>query len=233
MKAVAKQADAIRQNRRPAANDNPFIKAQETISDGIVGMLDKWRDTQEALSEALFLSIYGSPALQAMVGIDPRADPTPKLEMSAEHRRLLEARIAELRAKMETGGLRESWIRALLYVGMTRGMCDERSLEELRRLRKDDAASRLTLAEFKSLVREQFFMLLLDQNASLAAIPKMLPEDMDRRRAAVAAIRDVLSAAGKISGDTAMRFNRITQLFGVADAQLPAERSAVQEAKAS
>ena len=40
-------------------------------------------------------------------------------------------------------------------------------------------SARLTLAEFKMLVREQFFMLLLDREAALAAIPKLLP---DRRR---------------------------------------------------
>ena len=35
----------------------------------------------------------------------------------------------------------------------------------------------MSLAEFKVLVREQFFMLLLDQEACLAAIPEMLPKD--------------------------------------------------------
>jgi pimeloyl-ACP methyl ester carboxylesterase len=217
MKAVAGEAEAIRENRKPAAKDNPFVKTQETVSESIVNALDKWRDTQEALSESLFLSIYGSPALQAAVGIDPHADPSPVPEMSAEHRKLLDARIAELKSRVGTGGLRECGIRALLYAGMTRGMVDERSLEALRRMRKEDAASRLTLSQFKTLVREQFFMLLLDQEASLAAIPKMLPGEMEPRRAAVAAIRDVLSIAGEISGETARRLDRIAQLFGVGE----------------
>src|SRR6185312_16051667 len=217
MKAIAEEAEAIRENRKPAAKDNPFLKAQETLSESIVNALDKWRDAQEALSESLFLSIYGSPALQSAVGIDPQADPSPVPEMSAEHRKLLDARIAELKSRVGTGGLRECEIRALLYAGMTRGMVDERSLEALRRMRKEDAASRLTLSQFKTLVREQFFMLLLDQEASLAAIPKMLPEEMEPRRAAVAAIRDVLSIAGEISGETARRLDRIAQLFGVGE----------------
>ena len=38
------------------------------------------------------------------------------------------------------------------------------------------------------LVREQFFMLLLDREAALAAIPKLLPDNVDERRAAFAAI---------------------------------------------
>src|SRR5215475_7269724 len=188
MKALATQAETVRENRKPAAKDNPFLKAQETVSRSVVNVLDKWRDRQEALSESLFMSIYGSPALQAAVGIDPNANPSPRPEMSSEHRKALDARIAELKSRMGTGGMRECGIRALLYVGMARGMVDERGLEALRRMRRDDAESRMTLFEFKTLVREQFFMLLLDREASLAAIPKMLPQDMDQRRAVFAAI---------------------------------------------
>ena len=90
-------------------------------------------------------------------------------------------------------------------------------------MRREDAESRLTLAEFKTLVREQFFMLLLDQEASLSAIPKMLPQDMDARRAVFAAIREVLSAAGEISGDTKTRLDRVAQLFGLGEG-VPEER---------
>jgi len=141
-------------------------------------------------------------------------------EMSDEHRKRLEARIAELKAGIGNGGLRECWIRALLYIGMTRGMFDERSLEALRRMRNEDVAKRMTLAQFKSLVRAQFFMLLLDQEASLAAIPQMLPPDMELRRAAVAGMCDVLSITGRISGETAARLNRVAQLFGVSEDEL-------------
>ena len=95
--------------------------------------------------------------------------------MDPKHRELLQTRIAELKSKIGTGGLREAGIRALLYVGSARGMVDERSLEALRRLRQADESARITLAEFKMLVREQFFMLLLDREAALAAIPKLLP----------------------------------------------------------
>jgi len=215
MKAVAAEADTARQHRRPVAEDNPFLMVQETISKAIVSSLDTWRDAQEALSESLFLAVYGSPVLQAAVGIDPKADPSPRPAMSDEHRKRLEARITELRSRIGSGGLRECGIRALLYVGMARGMVDERGLEALRRMRSEDTASRMSLSEFKMLVREQFFMLLLDQAASLAAIPKMLPNDVDQRRAVFDAIREVLSAGGKISSETAKRLDQVAQLFGL------------------
>ncbi|HZR77417.1 DUF3141 domain-containing protein [Bradyrhizobium sp.] len=213
MKSLAAQAKAARENRKPAVADNPFLKVQETMSNAIINGLDKWRDAQESLSESLFLAIYGSPALQAAVGIDPNANPSPRPAMSAEHRKRLDARIAELKSKIASGGLRECGIRALLYVGMARGMVDERGLEALRRMRRQDSASRMSISEFKTMVREQFFMLMLDQEASLAAIPGMLPQDAKPRRAAFAAIREVLSAGGTISGETTKRLGRIAQLF--------------------
>ena len=94
-------------------------------------------------------------------------------------------------------------------------MVDERSLEALRRARSSDSGSRLTLAQFKTIVREQFFMLLLEPEASLAAIPKLLPSSEDERRGGLDAIRGVLSASGEISGETARRFDRVTKLFGL------------------
>ncbi len=172
MTTVAEAADKIRKDRKQARADNPFVEFQEIVSNNIVKVLDKWRDTQEAASEALFLGVYGSPALQAAVGVNPDQEVSPKPAMSLEHRKRLEARIAELKSQIGVGGLGECVIRGLLYVGMARGMVDERSLEALRRARASHTDSRLTLAQFKSMVREQFFMLLLEPEASLCRNPK-------------------------------------------------------------
>ena len=166
MPAVELLAEKVSEDRKPVSKDNPFVAFQEQVSKQIVHALDSWRDSQEALSEAIFLAVYGSPALQAAVGIDPQSSPSRRQEMSAAHREMLERRIAELKSRIGEGGLREAGIRGLLYVGSARGMVDERSLEALRNLRRSDAGARMTLAEFKMLVREQFFMLLLDQEAS-------------------------------------------------------------------
>ncbi|MGJ4958692.1 DUF3141 domain-containing protein [Bradyrhizobium sp. HKCCYLRH2015] len=221
MTAVKSAADEIEQNRKPVSKDNPFLSFQEQMSKQIVHMLDSWRDSSEALSEAIFLNVYGSPALQAVLGIDPQSEPSRRREMAAEHRAVLEKRIAELKSKIGEGGLREAAIRSLLYIGSARGMVDERSIEALRQVRRDYGAQRLTLPEFKSLVREQFFMLLLDEEGALAAIPKLLPDDGDQKRSAFAAIRAVLSASGDITGARASRLKRVADLFGVDVTQEP------------
>ncbi len=215
MTAVENAAEKARSDRKPVTNDNPFLILQERLSKQIVSSLDQWRDSQEALSEAMFLAIYGSPVLQAAVEVDPQSTPSHHREMDTKHRELLQARVAELKSNIGSGGLREASIRALLYAGSARGMVDERSLEALRRLRVTEESSRMKLAEFKMLVREQFFMLLLDREAALAAIPALLPENMDERRKAFAAIQEVLSASAEISGEVARRLKQVAELFGL------------------
>jgi pimeloyl-ACP methyl ester carboxylesterase len=215
MSAVKSLAEQVSEHRKQVSTDNPFLAFQERVSKQIVNALDSWRDSQEALSEATFLAVYGSPALQAAVGIDPQSAPSRRQEMSAAHREMLQKRVAELKSRIGDGGVREAAIRGLLYVGSARGMADERSLEALRNVRRKDTGTRLTLTEFKMLVREQFFMLLLDQEGALAAIPRLLPDNASERHAAFTAIREVLSASAAISGEVAKRLKRVAQLFGV------------------
>ena len=102
---------------------------------------------------------------------------------------------------------------------MARGFVDERGVAALRRIRLTEEGSRLTLAQFKAMAREQFFLLLLEPEATLAAIPKLLPADVAERRKGLAAIRNVLSAGGEISGEVAERLKRVTALFEVNEAE--------------
>jgi pimeloyl-ACP methyl ester carboxylesterase len=240
MKPVAGAAERARGHRKPVSSDNPFLAMQEQFSDAIVRALDGWRENVEKLSEAAFLAVYGSPALQAAVGIDTREERPRKPGKSLLHRELIEARIAELKSHIAKGGLPECTIRGLLYVGMTRGKVDERGVNALRQIRLVSDGPRITLAQFKAMAREQYFLMLLEPEASLAAIPILLPASSSERQKALAAIRRVAAASGEISGEAAERLKRVEALFDVGSAeplsQTPANVSfaaAVERAKAS
>jgi len=79
---------------------------------------------------------------------------------------------------------------------------DERAFNQLRRIRAEHGD--LTLGEFKRMLREQFFALILDPERALAAIPNVL-SDAKSRRDALAVIRAVVSAAGEVTGERARR----------------------------
>jgi pimeloyl-ACP methyl ester carboxylesterase len=216
MAPIAGMAEEVRKNRRPVAPDNPLIAMQENVSKQIVAALDGWRDCVEAIAERTFLTVYGSPALQAAVGIDP-ADTCP-LRKPAKNRlyqELVQMRIAELRSHIPSGGLREAVIRALIYVNLGRGSVDERGFETVRRLRS--RYGDMPLSEFKTLVREQFAMLLIDEKAALAVLPSLLPADSATRSEGFNAVRQVTAACGEISAEDEKRLSEIGRLFGIGE----------------
>ena len=234
LSAMAKQ---VRETRAPAAAGNPLLKMQELASRQIIAGLDAWRDMRDAMAEWTFMTVYGSPFLQAAVGIDPAETRRPRhAGTSLLHQQLVETRIAELKAKMRQGALPEGLVRTMLYVGMPRGGVDERGFDAIRRIRAANPDGKtlplpelaaMTLSEFKALVREQFFMLLIDQSAAVAAIPALLPKDTAARRAAFALLRQVLSAAGEITAESAGRLREAAQWYGVDPARALDEKIAV------
>jgi pimeloyl-ACP methyl ester carboxylesterase len=216
MAPIASLAEEVRKNRRPVAPDNPFIAMQENVSEQIVAALDGWRDFIETVAERTFLTVYGSPALQAAAGIDP-ADTRP-LRKPAKNRlyqELVQKRIAELKSHIPLGGLREAVVRALIYVGLGRGSVDERGFESVRRLRS--RYGDMPLSEFKRLVREQFAMLLIDQQAALAALPSLLRTDAQTRSEAFNVVKQVMAACGEISAEDEKRLSEIGRLFGIGE----------------
>jgi hypothetical protein len=216
MAPVAAMAEEVRKNRKPVASDNPFVAMQETVSKQIVAALDGWRDFTEAVAERTFLTVYGSPALQAAAGIDS-ADTRPlrKPPKNRLYQELVQKRIAELKSHIPLGGLREAVVRALIYTGMGRGSVDPRGFETVRRLRT--RYGDLPLSEFKTLVREQYFMLLIDKDASLAALPSMLPAEAETRREAFKVIKGVMAACGEPSTEDEKRLSEIGRLFGIGE----------------
>jgi pimeloyl-ACP methyl ester carboxylesterase len=216
MAPVAGLAEEVRKNRKPVAPDNPFIAMQENVSKQIVGALDGWRHFIEAAAERTFLSVYGSPVLQAAFGIDP-ADTRPlrKPAKNKLYQELIQNRIAELKSHIPLGGLREALVRALIYVNLGRGSVDERGFETVRRLRS--RYGDMPLSEFKTLVRDQFFMLLIDEKAALAAIPSLLPADAAIRSEGFNAIRKIMAACGETSAEDEKRLSEIGRLFGIGE----------------
>jgi hypothetical protein len=73
----------------------------------------------------------------------------------------------------------------------------------------------MSLAEFKALVREQFHILLIDEDAALKAIPAMLPADRETRIKAFGIVQQVLGARGKLSDDDQKRLEQVSRLFGL------------------
>jgi hypothetical protein len=126
------------------------------------------------------------------------------------HKELLQQKIAEVKGRISSGGIQEAVIRGLIYAVRTDAAVDERGFELTRRLRI--AHSDMSLPEFKSMVREQSTMLLIDQKRALEAIPSMLPPDPQTRERAFELIKQILSARGAHLEDN-QKLHEVAALF--------------------
>jgi pimeloyl-ACP methyl ester carboxylesterase len=177
IRPLVSDAARLRENRRPVSKDNIFWQIQEWFGDWMVLTLDAYRDVRDDAAEVWFHAIYGSPLLQALVGLRASdGNQRPRVGNDPAHHALVKQKITELKSRISEGGPREAVIRALLYIRMPDGDVDERGFNLLRRMR-DEAGKGLTLATFKQVLREQFLMLLLDERRAINAIPAMLAAD--------------------------------------------------------
>ncbi len=208
MRQVAELAEQVREQRMQGVADNPLWALQETMSSLIISALDGWRDLRDQSLEQIFLAVYGNPMLQALVGLKA-SDESPRRRPGIEPEEIayINERIAEIKARIAEGGEREAAIRAVIYIGMAGSALDERRFAVVQQMRTERGEG-MTLEDFKNALREQYFALLLDQKAALAAIPKMLPEDPAVREEALEAVRRVVTASGELEGEKAKRLAR-------------------------
>jgi hypothetical protein len=212
MRHIAQLAEQVRNQRRPASPDNPLLQLQTAVSDRIIATLDAWRDLRDRTLEQMFLAIYSTPALQALAGMRA-SDESPRRQPGIEPERtaFIREQIGKIEAHIAEGGLREAVIRSGVYIGMGGPDVDERAFNQLRQMRAEHGD--LTLEEFKRMLREQFFALILDPEGAVAAIPKML-SDAKARKDALAVIHAVVSAAGEVTSERARRLARIETILG-------------------
>jgi pimeloyl-ACP methyl ester carboxylesterase len=204
--------------RQPVAPDNPFWQAQKMYSDFIIASLDNYRDLRDKMQEEWFHAVYGSPVVQAMLGLSgSETDVRPKPGTDLAYKMLVEHRIEELKANMAVGGPLEAALRALLYIRISDGAADERSFALLRRMRQE-AGKSLPIRAFKKMIREQFFMLIIDERGARDAIPEMLARDPEVAADMEKKLDRMIEALGLQSAEAKGRYAEMRAIFAEAHA---------------
>jgi hypothetical protein len=217
MQSIKPLAEAVRARRQKVAADNPLLALEQAVSSGITTWLKACGDTRDAMMEAWFLNTYGSPLLQAMVGLGSPDEPAHPVVQRDVLREAAEAQLRfELEQRFEVGGPVEAAVRALIYVRLPEGSADERGFATLQAIRAGQpAGKRRTMGQLKQMVKEQFLLVMLDADRAIAAIPKLLPKSIDERRDALDALHRMISARGALSGEGKRRLGRVEALFDV------------------
>jgi hypothetical protein len=215
MRPVADWAEAVRGNRRPVSSNNPFLAFEHMVSDMIAGGLEMWGKARDAATETFFFNTYGSPLLQAMVGL--RADATSvsrRVARDVAREAAASQAAAHLEQRMDQGTLIEAAVRALIYVRLPEGKVDERGFAALKQISEElPAAKRVGAARFKEIVKEQYLILHLDEERAIAALPKLLPDDRRQCEEALAMVRRVLATRGALPEEGRRRLERIEAIF--------------------
>jgi hypothetical protein len=215
MRPVADWAETVRVNRRPASPDNPFLAFERMASDMITRGLEMWGQARDAATEVFFFNTYGSPILQAMVGL--RSDETSvSRHIGRDVAREAAAKQAavHLEQQIDQGGLIEAAVRALIYVRLPEGKVDERGFAALKQISAElPAAKRVGLTRFKEIVKEQYLILLLDAERAIASLPKLLPSNRRQCEEALALVRRVLAARGALPEEGRRRLERVEAIF--------------------
>jgi hypothetical protein len=223
MQPVKALAEQVRADRKPVGHDNPLLTLEHVASTWITTWWEGYRQTRDAMTEAMFLGVYGSPMLQAMVGLGTQQAPTERRIDRELVREADEAKMRmELERRFEVGGLPQAVLRALIYVRMPGRSVDERGFTALQAIRAmQPVNNRMRMAELKACLKEQYLLVRLDEERAVRAIPRLLPDSEHARRTALEALLQVLGARGALPEEGLRRLNRVEALFGVDAGEQP------------
>jgi hypothetical protein len=217
MQYLENLAEWMRANRRPVSPDNPFLAMEKAMSKQVEDGLKRYGEARDRMSELTFNALYTAPWLQAALGLRSADAQAPAVRARDEaHEALVAQKVEALRARIDQGGLREGVARIVVYVGGAEGSVDTRGFRMAERVRQEHFAAELPElppTERREFIKEQFFMLLLDEARALAALPKLLATEEERRKV-LEAVRRVLSAVGELTPARQERLARVEEILG-------------------
>ena len=218
MGVLPAMAEAVRQHRQPVSPDNPLLAMEREFSANMVSTLDAYAATRDMMTEQIFLGVYGSPMLQALVGLGgaetSRRTVRDLARQAAEHRAA-----ADLERRIDKGGVLEGAVRGLIYILRAERRFDERSASVMEAMLAARPVDRRVRRErFREIVREQSALLRMNEERAMEALPQLLAEDPDACGKAIEAIRRVALAQGELSPEEAARFERLAAIFGEREA---------------
>jgi hypothetical protein len=219
MASVEHIADEVRKHRRPVAADNVFVALEQTFSDGLVGWLDLYRDLRDQRQERMFKALYGNPFVQAAFGVgrEPAVDHSEEAERREEAKRRahMAERIEALKARDLEGGTLEAFVRICAYIHKGQPAAEERGFRALKQIHDElHEGAQETLVQFKDAVREQTFLVRLDEERALETLPRLLRDD-EHRLATMHAVRRLETAMGPVDAEHEARIRRVEAILGV------------------
>jgi len=210
MHTVHGVANRVMEERKPVDRENVFLGFEHLWASSVQLGFDMMRDMRDAIYEAAFLSIYGSPFMN-WLGASHAFERTRK---DPKELRFL-PEVQAILLGVDRGGFAEAVIRMLVLLAHTRG--------NVRRDRLERSSSVLTMNEpFASLgaerraalIHEQSIIVEFERDRAIEALPTLL-SDPEERRNAVEVVEFIAGAVEEMEPhtlDMLQRFHSVLDL---------------------
>lgn len=221
--AIAPVAEMVRQDRRQAAPDNPFLAIERHWIETTERMIDAWRDVRDAAIEYAFHAMYGALAVWGIGTADDAAEADAAREIVASRTPLLE----EVRGRIERGGYPEAVVRMMVLLADSRGSVRRSRLARSNAMLTSEAPfAAMSAEERAALIREQTAIVTLNREAAIAALPHLLPTVEDRERA-LAKVEWVAGPDAELGEKALAMLNRLRALLRPAGTEAAAPSAPV------
>ena len=134
MSFIAKAAEGAREKRGDIAEDNIFLAAEKTWATAVGASLEAFGAARDAFAEQLFHLTYGTPFLQALVGVGDKETPGRRPERDLLREQARATKRAELETRFDKGAAIDAALRAIAYVRSAESGVQERAYAVVKQL---------------------------------------------------------------------------------------------------
>ncbi|MBN9669539.1 DUF3141 domain-containing protein [Roseibium aggregatum] len=203
-------AERTRQERAPAAGDNPFSELEHINAALIEQSMDLYRDVRDTMYENLFFSIWGTPLMR---WFGRTHQPRRTLKRVEELRTLPPVQAALMH--IEEGGFCEAVIRMLILLAGSRGSVRRDRLERSARvLTQDEPFKSLKPDERSFILEEQTLIVEFAPERAIETLPYLL-KTREERELATKVVRYVPGAIDEMAPHTLETLQKFHQVLGL------------------
>ena len=207
---LAGAAERVNAERRPATQDNPFVRLERSWAELIEQSIDLARDLRDAWYEMAFFWIWGTPWAHAF-GHTHQLRRTLK---NASELRALSEVMSAIR-NMAHGGFIEAVIRMLILLAESRGNVRRDRLERSAQLLTENEPFRsLSAEQRKKIIDEQTLLVQFEPEQAIDTLPRLLTTPEERELAVEVAqyVPGLISEMAPHTLDMLQRFRRVLGL---------------------
>lgn len=179
MRPVKGLADLARAARKPVDAGNPLPAWERLMADHIEQSWNLFRDVRDAMQEAFFHAVYGSP-LMRMLG----AEGIKSRDEAAAENLLLLSDVRDALANIDKGAEAEGTIRMLELLSNARGYVRRSRLErELELFATVEPFRSMNETERARMIHEQSLIVQFAPEKAIASLPSLLDTEHERTAA--------------------------------------------------